>query len=225
MITDPGQMATALIAHWEAVFTQREVDTTLLDVWHRELPAPQRLPNTGISTAVGGKGGKGNGGKGRYLNTDRKRCKGGCGHQEESKIRQPLKKRGNQESQKARRRPDNKEAGHSVDREKRMHRKVLKMLTFPKDSKEEPPPMKLTGQTCSRPRIEASTGSWKLQKRHLRDAIEHGKIHSAPGPDGLPYAFWKSIPDLAEEVLGDTLTTLARDDSEAYANESYTLNG
>ena len=70
VITDPGQMATALIAHWEEVFTQREVDTTLLDKWHRELPVPQSPLNTGISTAVGGKGSKRDKDSGRGLKTN-----------------------------------------------------------------------------------------------------------------------------------------------------------
>ena len=90
--------------------------------------------------------------------------------------------------------------------------------------------MKLTGQTGTRPCICAGTGDWKIQRRHLRHAIEHGKAHSAPGPDGLPYAFWKSVPDLADEVLWDITVALAADNSTemqdaAYRFESYTLNG
>ena len=90
--------------------------------------------------------------------------------------------------------------------------------------------MELTGQTGTRPCICADTGDWKIQRRHLRRAIEHGKVHSAPGPGGLLCAFWKSIPDLADEVLWDITVALAAEDStelqdKAYGQESYTFNG
>ena len=152
------------------------------------------------------------------------------GQREKKKLRQSKAKERVRETQRIKEEKAEQEQTGRRERKKRLHRKVLRTPTFPKNSKEEMPPMTLTGQTSTRPRINASTGSWKLQKRHLRNAIEHGKIHSARGPDGLPYAFWKSIPDLAEEVLWDTLTTLAREDSttlqdEAYASEPYTFNG
>ena len=56
VLTDTGEMAAALIAHWQEVFTQREVDIKLLDQWHESLPPQQVAPCTGISTAVGHKG-------------------------------------------------------------------------------------------------------------------------------------------------------------------------
>ena len=109
-------------------------------------------------------------------------------------------------------------------------RRPQKLPTFPKDTQAEAPEMELKGQTGFKPEIFATTGDWKIQRRHLRNAIEHGKTHSAPGPDGLPYAFWKSIPDLADKVLWDVTKALAAENSmelqdRAYQRESYTFNG
>ena len=113
---------------------------------------------------------------------------------------------------------------------KKQRRKALRLPTFPSDKVESMPEMQLTGQTCTRPRIRADTGSWKIQRRHLPAAIDHSKAHSASGPDGLPYAFWKSIPEVANTVLWNITRSLAEGNStelqdEAYRYESYTFNG
>jgi len=59
-----------------------------------------------------------------------------------------------------------------------------------------------------------------VKEEHVRRAIRAAG-DTAPGPDGIPYSFWKNLGDLGVTVLYDTLIALMADDSEAAMLRDY----
>ena len=62
--------------------------------------------------------------------------------------------------------------------------------------------------------------SLQLEKRHIAKAIQQSNT-SAPGPDGIPYAAWRQLGDLAVDVLYEAFQDFSGDDFEVKMTSEY----
>jgi len=58
--------------------------------------------------------------------------------------------------------------------------------------------------------LEANNADWKVRRKHVKNAIKFAKC-GMPGPDGISAQAYKSLGDLAVDVLFDVYKTLASD--------------
>jgi len=66
---------------------------------------------------------------------------------------------------------------------------------------------------CARmPKFTEVMRNCTVRVEHVRRAVEAAGA-TAPGPDGIPYAYWKGLGDLGVTVLFDTLQTMMEEDS------------
>ena len=64
----------------------------------------------------------------------------------------------------------------------------------------------------TRPDFPRSESDWRVRRKDITKAIKISG-HSAPGPDGIPYAAWKRSGVLAIQTLLDAATALQSDDA------------
>ena len=60
----------------------------------------------------------------------------------------------------------------------------------------------------------------QLTRRHIRTALSTSN-NSAPGPDGLPYAAWRRIGDIAVDTLYEAFRDLCGEDAEGSLTDDY----
>ena len=67
----------------------------------------------------------------------------------------------------------------------------------------------------TRPHFPTSTDDWLIRRKDISKAIKISG-HSAPGPDGIPYAAWKQSGEVALQVLDDAATALQSNDATSF---------
>ena len=70
---------------------------------------------------------------------------------------------------------------------------------------------------------DSDVGAWTPSEEDVESAIAHCD-HSAPGPDGIPFAAFKAVPKLAAKVLHQVITAMISDpdfDAPEYFNRAW----
>eukprot|EP00959_Pyramimonas_sp_CCMP1952_P396352 8304293-Pyramimonas_sp.AAC.1 len=64
----------------------------------------------------------------------------------------------------------------------------------------------------------------EVSAAHVRQALK-GAGATAPGPDGIPYSFWRGIGEVGVEVLVDTLQAMMAEGSDETMMREYGAGG
>ena len=74
--------------------------------------------------------------------------------------------------------------------------------------------------TAKRAKLPTEASSWHIRRNSIQQAIQQSR-NSAPGPDGIPYIVWRSLGDLAIDLLLEVAELLESRDSSELLQAAY----
>ena len=73
---------------------------------------------------------------------------------------------------------------------------------------------------AKRAKLPTEALSWRIHLENIQQAIRQSR-NSAPGPDGIPYIVWRTLGDLAIDLLLEVTELLASNDSAKLLQAAY----